>query len=181
MQVLKEKVRIKIVQAAEKEFKELGFEKTSMRTIAANAYMTVGNLYRYYRNKEELFGAVVDELVVELKKLMACAPEEAPGTRFSYLFVKFKGLQQNHFSEWLTLFGGSTGTKYKETTDEIHRMFKDSMVEIIQKSVRHPEAVDVIASSIIFGLNSILQSSKTGRNPFELADEFLNYMNINYS
>jgi len=180
MQVLKEKVRIKIVQAAEKEFKELGFEKTSMRTIAANAYMTVGNLYRYYRNKEELFGAVVDELVVELKKLMACAPE-APRMRFSHLYFKFIELQQNHFSEWLTLFGGSTGTKYKETTDEIHRMLKDSMVEIIQKSVRHPEAVDVIASSIIFGLNSILQSSKTGRNPFELADEFLNYMNINYS
>jgi len=53
MQVLKEKTRRDIVEAAEKEFRKLSFEKASMRTIATNANMTVGNLYRYYKNKQE--------------------------------------------------------------------------------------------------------------------------------
>lgn len=59
MQILKEEVKNKIHEAAVKEFKEKGFKSASMRSIARNSGMTVGNLYRYFQNKEALFSAVV--------------------------------------------------------------------------------------------------------------------------
>lgn len=59
MQVLKEAVRTAILKSARKEFEKNGLEKASMRVIASKAGMTVGNLYRYYSNKEDLFYAAI--------------------------------------------------------------------------------------------------------------------------
>ena len=72
-QVLKEKTRQKIVEAAGDEFLAHGCEDSSMRRIAFHCNMTAGNLYRYFKNKEQLiFAAVfpayreIDDLVKEL-------------------------------------------------------------------------------------------------------------------
>ena len=51
-QTLKEEVKSRIIEAAKAEFYDKGYEKASMRTIAKRAEMTVGNIYRYFENKE---------------------------------------------------------------------------------------------------------------------------------
>lgn len=53
-QFLKEEQRQAIIEAARQELREKGYNEASMRSIAAKADMTVGNLYRYFRNKEEI-------------------------------------------------------------------------------------------------------------------------------
>lgn len=58
-QVLKENQRIKIVSAAKKELLKKGYKDCSMRHIASKAHMTVGNLYRYYKNKDDLIHAIL--------------------------------------------------------------------------------------------------------------------------
>ena len=47
-QVLKEAQRDKILEAAKQELLHYGYKEASMRRIAAQAEMTVGNLYRYF-------------------------------------------------------------------------------------------------------------------------------------
>jgi len=59
MQVLKESVREAIVQSAVSEFFQKDYQSANMRDIAHNANITVGNIYRYYKNKKELFDAVL--------------------------------------------------------------------------------------------------------------------------
>lgn len=59
MQVLKESVRNAIVEGAILEFFEYGFQNANMRRIADNANITVGNIYRYYKNKETLFKEIL--------------------------------------------------------------------------------------------------------------------------
>ena len=59
MQVLKESVRNSIVEGAILEFFEYGFQNANMRRIADNANITVGNIYRYYKNKETLFKEIL--------------------------------------------------------------------------------------------------------------------------
>ncbi|QWC00534.1 TetR/AcrR family transcriptional regulator [Mycoplasmatota bacterium] len=59
MQVLKESVREAIVQSAVSEFFKKDYQSANMRDIAHNANITVGNIYRYYKNKKELFDAVL--------------------------------------------------------------------------------------------------------------------------
>ncbi len=50
-----------IHEAAKKEFLEKGFKTASLRNIVKMAGVTTGAFYGYYKSKEELFGALVDE------------------------------------------------------------------------------------------------------------------------
>jgi AcrR family transcriptional regulator len=58
-QVPKTRVREGFVRAAAQSFSELGFAATTMAAVAARADSSVGNLYKYFANKDELFDAVV--------------------------------------------------------------------------------------------------------------------------
>ncbi len=49
----------KILKAASELFRSQGYDQADIRQIAAKANIAVGTLYNYYRNKEELFAAVV--------------------------------------------------------------------------------------------------------------------------
>ena len=53
-QILKEEVRERILSSAREEFLSKDYESASMRSIALKSRMTVGNLYRYFKSKEEL-------------------------------------------------------------------------------------------------------------------------------
>ena len=55
----KQHVRAGIVSAAAALFAELGYEATTMAGVAERADSSVGNVYRYFANKEELFAAVL--------------------------------------------------------------------------------------------------------------------------
>lgn len=50
----------KIIEAARQEFREKGYEKASMRSIADRAGMTAAALYRHFPDKESMFGALVE-------------------------------------------------------------------------------------------------------------------------
>ena len=49
----------RILAAAELEFDERGYAGASMRKIVSRAETSLGNLYRYYANKEDLFLSIV--------------------------------------------------------------------------------------------------------------------------
>lgn len=53
--------RERILQAAEEEFLQKGFQKASLRNIAKAAGVTTGSLYWHFQNKEELFEALTGE------------------------------------------------------------------------------------------------------------------------
>ena len=59
MQHTKEEIRCRILMAAELEFDERGYAGASMRKIVSRAETSLGNLYRYYANKEDLFLSIV--------------------------------------------------------------------------------------------------------------------------
>jgi|GEM_PF-420828 len=68
-QVPKEHVRQGFVAAATETFAELGFEATTMADVAERAGSSVGNLYKYFSGKQQLFDAAVPpELVQELTR-----------------------------------------------------------------------------------------------------------------
>jgi len=63
LQHTKEEIRNRILEAAEIEFDENGYGGASMRKIVARAGTSLGNLYRYYANKEELFLCIVEPVM----------------------------------------------------------------------------------------------------------------------
>lgn len=56
----------KLLQSAREEFKEKGFLKADLKSICDSAGVTTGAVYKRYKGKEELFGAVVEEVVKAL-------------------------------------------------------------------------------------------------------------------
>jgi AcrR family transcriptional regulator len=71
MQVLKENVRLEILRKAGREFRQKSFRGASMRAIAGQAGMTVGNIYCYFASKDELYRELLAPIVgkIELMKL----------------------------------------------------------------------------------------------------------------
>ncbi len=66
MQIPKEDIRKRILSVARKEFATKGVRSTSMRSIAAEAGIAVGNIYRYFDSKDDMFVAVCQPLLYEL-------------------------------------------------------------------------------------------------------------------
>ncbi len=69
-QVLKDEVRNKILQAASVEIIQHGIDGLQMRKIADGADVTVGNLYRYYADKESLIHAIIEPALNEINDLL---------------------------------------------------------------------------------------------------------------
>lgn len=70
MQTLKENVLQRILLTARKEFISQGVKDTSIRTIASKANVSVGNIYKYFKSKDELFCAVLQPLLTKLNRHM---------------------------------------------------------------------------------------------------------------
>ncbi|MBF4692839.1 TetR/AcrR family transcriptional regulator [Fusibacter ferrireducens] len=63
-QVQKQEVRDQIIQSAKIEFHRAGYEGANMRNIASGADITVGNLYRYFESKDELYKEVISKIYI---------------------------------------------------------------------------------------------------------------------
>lgn len=55
MQILKDNIRSRILDVAKQQFELKGYSKTSMREIAVDVGVGVGNIYNYFKSKDELF------------------------------------------------------------------------------------------------------------------------------
>ena len=67
MQYAKDEIRQRIVDAAREEFLDKGFEKASIRTITSKAKTAKSNLYNYFRDKDDLFRAVLEPAMNEIR------------------------------------------------------------------------------------------------------------------
>ncbi|MBR2875937.1 MAG: TetR/AcrR family transcriptional regulator [Clostridia bacterium] len=65
-----EEKRKRVLEAATTEFADYGFENTSIQQIAKKAEISVGSVYKYFENKEELFSMVVKEGLSLLEELL---------------------------------------------------------------------------------------------------------------
>jgi len=67
----KTEVKDKIVQAAITTFSKYGYDKTRMDDIAKSAKLGKGTLYLYFKSKEELFYAISENSIKELKEQLS--------------------------------------------------------------------------------------------------------------
>lgn len=70
MQLLKDNIRSRILDVAKQQFELKGYAKTSMRQIAVEVGVGVGNLYNYFESKDGLFREVVRPVLHALEALL---------------------------------------------------------------------------------------------------------------
>jgi len=61
---------IKVIKAIREEFIEKGYEDASIRSIALRAGMSSAGLYRHYKDKEDMFAAVVQPVIEQITEWM---------------------------------------------------------------------------------------------------------------
>ena len=118
-----------ILKNAKAEFLQNGFEKASMRSIAAMTGITAGALYKHFPSKAAIFEALVEPLITQTLNI---------GTDFSKIAIHLyetedtaaiKGaihtslqnlftLVYSRFDEFKLLFNRSAGTKYENIRHE---------------------------------------------------------------
>ncbi len=64
-------IDLRLIESARKEFMEKGFIKAELKTICNNANITTGAVYKRYKGKQELFGAVVEKAVATLDSFVS--------------------------------------------------------------------------------------------------------------
>lgn len=62
--------KTRILRSAKAEFLDKGYEKASLRKICADAEVTTGAMYFFFRNKEDLFSKVVEETAAHMLALV---------------------------------------------------------------------------------------------------------------
>jgi TetR/AcrR family transcriptional regulator, transcriptional repressor for nem operon len=70
MRKMKADSRARLLQAAEKTTYIFGFGSTSIADIAKEAMVPLGNVYYYFKTKDEIAGAIVELRVARFKKLL---------------------------------------------------------------------------------------------------------------
>jgi AcrR family transcriptional regulator len=75
----KKGVRVAILQAAGLEFSDVGFERATIAAIAKRAATSIGNVYKYFANKDELFADAMPGDVAERFRALLQARIEAFG------------------------------------------------------------------------------------------------------
>ncbi len=118
-----EQTRQRILDSAREEFLQKGFSSASLRTIAAGAKATTGALYNYYRNKEDLFDAVVkntaDTFLELYKETHQCPLSEDPVDASEQAGRKVLNYIYDHFAEFKIIFCNSAGTPYENYLDQL--------------------------------------------------------------
>ena len=130
-----EQSRLKILEAARVVFAECGYAQASMRTIAQEAGISVGGLYIYFKNKEDLYLTFMQDAMSNLNDttqdalLMIENPIEAIRT-FIVIAINFAKTHR----EIITLQGRELGFSFgTEFTKQFSRERRNRIAEIIRK------------------------------------------------
>jgi AcrR family transcriptional regulator len=168
MQYLKEEIKTGIINAALKEFEVKGFEKASMQNISSNAGVAIGNIYRYFKNKEELFNQIMDpvhNLITALVFDQFMPNPSSEKIRFDPLDIvnSVMKVYLSHSKELMIMMYKSEGTNYSNTKNELislveKRLMLEFSLTLSKQNVYGIEVfIHVFATTLVEGIFLILQ------------------------
>ena len=124
----------RILECAKEEFLKKGFEKAQVGEIAKAAQVTTGAIYRHFKNKEELFFSLIEEVYtytlnvvedVETRSqnkvdipLLQAGDEAILEASFNEV-MDFVNYMYEHFDEFKLIFECSQGSRVENFIEEI--------------------------------------------------------------
>lgn len=165
MQILKDEIREKILEIALEEFYSFGFDKTSIRSIADKTGISVGNVYRYFKSKEEIFDTLLTPVLVELVGLLNHNENEieiSVGSLMNFMenqAVKITEVIAKRKKEIIIIVDGSKGTKYENSKEEFIKSLENHIGEhLVLWGFKYPrELARVKAVAVVEGYMEIIR------------------------
>ena len=139
---------IQVIIAMRAEFLEKGFADASVRSIAARAGMSAAGLYRHYKNKEDMFDALMQPLMGEMnewlehhrrmKYAMVLQDGADREMLFGEAYMDFvKDVLYPRREEFKLLLRGARGTKYENFLHDFVEEQQRDMMETFEYMRAH--------------------------------------------
>ncbi len=170
--MMKNNVRENIIEGAQKMFMRYGFRKTTMDEIAYAARKGKSSLYYYFKNKEEVFQAVMEKETSALKKEIykkVNNSSQAVDKLRSYILVRMEGVHnwgifyETLRGEYLSNYDFIERMRIKYDENEIH-----SLTQIIEEGVQKGEFKDLNAD---LTAKTVFIAMKGLENPLLMLDD----------
>ena len=150
-QVLKDEIRDNILKAALQEFYANGYKAAAMRKIAVNAKIPTGLIYSYYKNKEDLFYAVLRPVLYDWERVVTAGDKNERGHSDSIIYGLSKTETEcllnlfDHREEFIIMIDKSEGTKYQNERERMVQEIEKHLESVHAKD----EAPDLVFTHII--------------------------------
>lgn len=189
MQYLKDQVRNRIVEEALKEFNEKGYEGASIRSIAKKSNTSVGNIYKYFKSKEDLhenlIGPINDRFLSYIQKFDKVELNDKAEIIFYKLVDEIMEIFNEKSVEISILLNQSKGTKYEKCksifVDFVTRIVTEKMqyeLSLKGKKLRDNFIIYVVSQSLIESIAITVRERSDGA---EVRQLILNLIDIFYN
>ena len=134
----------KLIPCIRQEFLQYGFEKASLKNIAANAGITAAAIYRHFPSKEAMFTAMVEPVTSEFLNSCNASMEEtyAKLSEKDFLenFNDFRTAKNKEFISYMydnydvfrLLIVCSKGTPYENFEEKMTQMEQESILDLFE-------------------------------------------------
>lgn len=132
----------RIMRAAREEFLEKGFQNASTRSVAARAGITSGGLYRHFRDKEDMFAALVEPALKELNEWMSAHVSRGYGGALSGNYDAMwedseidmvREIIYPNLDAFRLILCCSQGTRYENFVDDLVNEHQRIMLDVFGK------------------------------------------------
>jgi AcrR family transcriptional regulator len=168
-QVLKEDVKQRIYDAAVEEFYEKDYKTATMRDIAGRAEVPTGLAYSYYKNKEDLFNAIVEPIATNIDYLMKTEESRVDEKHNADPFNNVRRIvidsifnSMDNPKSLVVLMDKSGGSRYQDFKDDIILRMELHIKSVVadQKIQYDSLLFHIWASSLIEGICEIIRHYK---------------------
>lgn len=137
-----------LIKNAMSEFLDKGYMKASLRKICSDAGVTTGALYFFFKDKEALFGAIVEkpllELMAMLKEHFNADESLLEMQDAAYDFGEHENIAEvlvrhlyGNFDAFILLLTKAQGSCYEDCVDRIVDMVEQAYIAMAKKLAAH--------------------------------------------
>jgi AcrR family transcriptional regulator len=180
-----EKKKSRIEEAARKLFISQGFHATSMRNIAAGAGTSLGNVYNYYRTKEEILESIIGRYQTVIDSRLRAIFDEIDEPLESESLIRFgkqiKEMVNAHHDFWLLMYidvlefeNRHFRKMFEGLVHNLRRRFATQFNELKKQGRVHPDvdpAVGFTAVYMQFFNYFLVEKLFGGNRHFGISDE----------
>lgn len=184
MQYLKDEIRNNIMEEALKEFRNKGYKGASIRTIAKNSSTSVGNLYKYFASKDDLYekliGSVYHKLMTYINSIDEVELNEKAEDIFYKLMEKIMEIFQENSTELAILLNKSEGSRYENCKsifiNFITRIVTETMeykLSLQGKKLKDNFIIYIISYDLVESMAIILREKENGAEVRKLITDII--------
>jgi len=180
-----EKNKDRIEEAAKKLFIKQGFHATSMRNIAARAGTSLGNVYNYYRTKEEILGSIISKYQTTIDGRLRSIFDEIDQPLEPESLKRFGGqikkMVNDHHDFWLLMYidvlefeNRHFRKMFEGLVENLRRRYASQFEELRNRGAVHSDVDPAVAFTAVYMqfFNYFLVEKLFGGNShFGLTDE----------